>query len=161
MQLDGLTYLIHTYKSWCLVPYKYGRLICCTTNYRNSEDNTKHTLIYLPNKLSKPCTKLLEKSCLATLIRNKKTWILFIQKNIFRLGSIAMIKFYHVKQERLLNVGPCRIYNISVDQEGCANVDTNMLGRLTKITTEQCLHLRMVAWSDVQLFFTKYQTFYL
>ena len=145
------------------------KLICCARNYRKSEENVKHMLIYLLYNWSKPCIKGLEKSVLATLICNKCKKIVsfksnldyFHKKNIFRIGSTAMIKFHHVKQERLLNVGPCRIYNISVDQEGCANIESNMLGRLTKITTEQCLHLRMVAWSDVQLFFTKYQTFYL
>ena len=41
-----------------------------------------------------------------------------------------------------------------MDQEGRANIVANMLGRLTKITTAQCLHLRMAAWSSVQLFCT-------
>ena len=42
MQLYGLTYLIHTCNSWCLVPDKYGKLICRATNYQNLEENTKH-----------------------------------------------------------------------------------------------------------------------
>ena len=54
VQLDGLTYLIHTYNYRCLVPDKYGKLICHAKNYWKSEENTKHVLIYLPKKISKP-----------------------------------------------------------------------------------------------------------
>ena len=58
---------------------------------------------------------------------------------------MAMITFHLFKQERLLHVGQCRIYNVYVDQEVSANIVANMLGRFTKITTDQCLHLMMVA----------------
>ena len=93
VQLDGLTYLIHTCNSQFLVPDKDVKLIFRATNYRKSEDNTKHMLIDLPNNFSKPSIELLEKSGLATPIHNesnkknlsKVTWIVFIQKNIFRL----------------------------------------------------------------------------
>ena len=56
-----------------------------------------------------------------------------------------MIIFYHVKQGYLLHVDQNRMYNVYVDQEGHANIVANMLGRLTKTTTAQCLHLLMVA----------------
>ena len=36
VQLYVLTYIIHTCNSRCLVPYKYGKLICRTKNYRKS-----------------------------------------------------------------------------------------------------------------------------
>ena len=55
-----------------------------------------------------------------------------------------MITFYHAKQGRLLNVGQFRIYNVEVDQEGRANIVANMLGRLTKSTTKNCLHMMIV-----------------
>ena len=56
-----------------------------------------------------------------------------------------MITFHDVKQGRLLNVVQFRIYNVSLDHGGCANIVANMLGRLTKKTTAQCLHLLMVS----------------
>ena len=60
-------------------------------------------------------------------------------------GTVAMIKFHHVKQGHLLHVGQCiKIYNVEVDQEGRANIVANVLGRLTK-NTAQCLHLMMIA----------------
>ena len=71
VRLYGLTCLIHTYNSRCLLPNKYVKLICRAKNYWKSEDNTKHVLIDLPNSFSKPCIKLLEKSGLATLTRNE------------------------------------------------------------------------------------------
>ena len=46
------------------------------------------------------------------LFLSKLSWIIFIQKNIFRLGSMAMITFHHVKQGLLLYVDQCRIYNV-------------------------------------------------
>ena len=58
---------------------------------------------------------------------------------------MAVVTFPHVKQGRLLHVGQCRIYNVEVDQEGCENIVANMLGRLTKTTTAQCLHLTKVS----------------
>ena len=40
-----------------------------------------------------------------------------------------MITFQLVKQERLLHVGQCKIYNVEVDLEGPANIVANMLER--------------------------------
>ena len=39
-----------------------------------------------------------------------------------------------------------------MDQEGRENIVANMLGRLTKTTTAQCLHLLMVALFNMQFF---------
>ena len=108
VKLDGLKYLIHKCNFSCLIPDKYGKLICRATNYRKSEDNTKHVLIDLPNNFSKQCIEHLEKSGLATPVRNESNEFFSIKrksKNIFRLESMAMINFHHVKQGRLLHVG--------------------------------------------------------
>ena len=110
-------------------------------------------LIDLPNNLYKPCIERLEKSGLDTPIRNignvifsfKSNLDYFRPENIFCLGSMAIIKFHHVKQGHLLHVGQCILYNVYVDQEGRTNIVANMLGRLTKTTIAQCLHLLMVA----------------
>ena len=56
-----------------------------------------------------------------------------------------MITFHLRKQECLLHVGQLIIYNVKLDMEGRENIVANMLGKLTKITTAQCLHLCMVA----------------
>ena len=56
-----------------------------------------------------------------------------------------MITSHHLKQERLLHVGQFRLYNVQVDQECCTNIFANMLGRLKRTTTAQCLHMLMVA----------------
>ena len=120
IQLDVLTYLIHTCNSQCMVPDKYEKLIFCATNDRKSAENTKHVLIDLPNNFSKPCIERLKNQVwlhqsvrsATNFFLSKVTWIMFIQENIFRLGSMAMITFHHVKQGRLLHVGQCRIYNV-------------------------------------------------
>ena len=120
VKLDGLTYLIHTCNSRCLVPDKYGKSIFRATNYWKSEDNTKHVLIDLPKKIYKPCIERLEKSGLATLISNecniivsfKRSLDYFHPKTLFRPGSMAIITFHNVKQQRLMHVGQCIIYNV-------------------------------------------------
>ena len=61
VQLDGLTYLIHTCNSRCFFTNKDKKLIWSATNYQNSEDNTKYVLIDLPNNFSKPCIERLGK----------------------------------------------------------------------------------------------------
>ena len=75
---------------------------------------------------------------------SKLIWTVLFQKYI-RLGSMAMINFQLVKQGYLLHVDQYRMYNVYVDLEGRANIVANMLGRLTKTTTAQCIHLLMVA----------------
>ena len=120
VQLDNLTYLIPTCNSRFLVPDKYGKLIFRATNYRKSEENIKHVLIYLPNNFSKPCIKCLEKLGLDTPIRNKYNKIVYFKsnldyfhpKNILRLGSMEIITFHHVKKGSLLHVDQYRIYNV-------------------------------------------------
>ena len=105
VQLDGLTYLIHTCNSRYLVHDKDRKLICRAKHYQKSQDNTKHVLVDLLNIFSKPCIERFEKSGLATPIRNKSKTIVsfksnldyFHPKNIFRLGSMEMITFHHVK----------------------------------------------------------------
>ena len=82
VQLDGLTYLIYACNSQWLVPDKDGKLILCTKNYQNSEENTKHVLIDLPNNFSKPCIKRLEKSVLVALIHNKCNAIVSFNSNL-------------------------------------------------------------------------------
>ena len=121
VKLDGLTYLIHTCNYQCLVPDKGGKLICRATNDRKSKENTKHVLIDLPNNFSKPFIERFGKSGLATPIRNESNKIISFKSNldyfhpkicIFRLGSMAMIKFHHVKKGRLLHVGQYIRYNV-------------------------------------------------
>ena len=82
VQLDGMTYLIHICNSPCLVPHKYGNLICCAKNDRKSEENTKHVLIDLPNNLSKLCIEFLEKSGLSTPIRNNRNKVVSFKSNL-------------------------------------------------------------------------------
>ena len=55
VQLDLFTYLIHACSRLCLVRDKYGKWICPVTNYRKSEDNTKHVLIDLLKNIYKLC----------------------------------------------------------------------------------------------------------
>ena len=45
---------------------------------------------------------------------------------------MVMITFHHVKQECLLHVVKCIIYNVYVYQEGPTNIVANMLGISTK-----------------------------
>ena len=47
VQIDGLTYLIHTCNSWCLVLDKDEKLIFLAKHYGKSEYNTNHVLIYI------------------------------------------------------------------------------------------------------------------
>ena len=87
-----------------MVHNKDGRFICRATNYRKSEENIKHTLIDLPNNLSKPCIKLLEKSGLVTIIRNK----------CYEIASFKIILDCFHPKKRILpwkygddNISPC------------------------------------------------------
>ena len=115
VQHGGLKYLIRICNSQGLVPDK----ICRVTNHQKSEENTKHVLIYLLKSFSKPCIECLETSGLATIIHNECNQFFSFKSNFdyfhpkkFRLGSMAMITFCHVKQERLMHVGQFRIYNV-------------------------------------------------
>ena len=58
---DSSSILAHTYNARCLVPDENGNLVCWATNYEKSKLNTKHVLMDLPNKYSKPCLQRLEK----------------------------------------------------------------------------------------------------
>ena len=88
VQLDGLTYLIHTRNCRCLVPDKDRKLIYRAKNCRTSEENTKHVLIDIPifslNHESndwKNQVWLHQSITSATkLFLSKVTWIIFIQK---------------------------------------------------------------------------------
>ena len=77
----------------------------------------KYSLAKFFGRSIKTCFERLERSGLATPIRNeskaivsfKSNLVIFILKNIFQLGSMAMITFHRVKQGRLLHVGQCII----------------------------------------------------
>ena len=71
IQLDGLTYLIHTCNARCQVPNKDGVLVCRATNFQKSKENTKHVHDPLPNNFSKPCLQRLEKAGLLDLETNE------------------------------------------------------------------------------------------
>ena len=136
-----------------MVPDKDVKLICRATKYQNSEENTKHVLIDLPKKISKPCIERLERSGLATPIRNESKAIVSFKSNL---------DYFHLKKHIPTwkygndNISPCEtrtftacrsMHNIkylSVSGGSCKYC-CKYVGKIDKTTTALCLHMMMVA----------------
>ena len=103
-------------------------------------------LIDLPNNFSKPCIEhwknqlCLHQSVMKAkqLFLSKVTCNIFILKKKFCLRSMAVIIFHHVKQWRLLHVGPCRIYKCLSGSGGSCKYCFKYVGNISKTNTAQC-----------------------